>query len=258
MPDVDWGFVNAFLQTFKPLVDCTTKLQAEQYVIGDFYRDWLTCELELQELISSQYDYASTLLRTVKQRKAVLLQNEAFLSAIYVDPRFNFLHSPYLNQTQKYKAVEHLLNTFEAIQELAGNPPNNDEAGEIEAPTTSQSRPFFRLNNQLDRLLSSNAAVTLQINLKQKLENLAYTQRVPFEADILEYWKARSINDNDIGQLVQVVLAVPSTQVSVERAFSALGTILTKLRTRLSKETLNNLLIVKLNNDILDKVSYID
>lgn len=157
-----------------------------------------------------------------------------------------------------YSFQEHLLKTFKAIQELDGNLPNIDKAGKIDLPTTSQSSPFFRLNNQLDRLLSSNAAATLQMNLKQKLENLAYAQRVPFEADILNYWKARSANDADLGKLVQVVLAVPSTHASVERAFSALGINLTKLKTRLSKEALNNFLIVKLNNDILGDVTYVD
>lgn len=111
MPKVDWNFVNIFIQTFKPLVECTHKLQGEQYVIGDFYRDWLSCELELLELVEANNDYALTLVNSVKYRKDMFLQNEAFLAAIYVDPRFNFLHSPYFNKTQKYKAVVSTLKT---------------------------------------------------------------------------------------------------------------------------------------------------
>lgn len=43
------------------------------------------------------------------------------------------------------------------------------------------------------------------------------------------------------------MLAVPATQVSVERAFSALATVLTKLRSKLTNRSLSNILITKLN-----------
>ncbi|KAI8126495.1 hypothetical protein CVS40_3302 [Lucilia cuprina] len=36
----DWNFINKFLKAFKPLWDCTNKFQFEQYLVGDFYRDW--------------------------------------------------------------------------------------------------------------------------------------------------------------------------------------------------------------------------
>lgn len=66
------------------------------------------------------------------------------------------------------------------------------------------------------------------------MENLAYDPRVPVEVDILNYWKTRYANDNDLANLFQVVLAIPTSQVSVGRAFEALAEIFTKLRTRLS------------------------
>lgn len=86
---------------------------------------------------------------------------------------------------------------------------------------------------------------------KQKLENLCNAERMPFESDILRYWENIRHKDPELGNLIDVALSVPSSQVSVERAFSALSLILTKLRSKLSKETINNILLVKLNNNLI-------
>lgn len=55
----------------------------------------------------------------------------------------------------------------------------------------------------------------------------------PLDSNILEYWKKYHRNDSQLSTLAKVALAVPASQVSVERSFSALSTILTKLRNKL-------------------------
>lgn len=69
---------------------------------------------------------------------------------------------------------------------------------------------------------------------------------VPLETDMLQYWKLTPL-DPDILRVLCVALAVPATQVSVERSFNALALTLTKLRSKLSNNIINNLLITKLN-----------
>jgi len=53
----------------------------------------------------------------------------------------------------------------------------------------------------------------------------------------------------DIKPHLNVVLATPVTQVSIERAFLSLHYILIERRSSLSAETLNSLLVVKLNSE---------
>jgi len=74
----------------------------------------------------------------------------------------------------------------------------------------------------------------------------------PPNANILEYCAAELGNDSDMLKLSLVVFAVPATQVSVEKCFSGLNLILTKFRSRLTPENLANLLIVKMNFDMLE------
>lgn len=91
---------------------------------------------------------------------------------------------------------------------------------------------------------------------------------------VLKYWKERKSADEELYLLSNIIYGVPPTQVnkiikttpnlllnclkltfsnisqvSIERAFSSLRIILTESRNRLNKETLENILLVKLNPD---------
>lgn len=102
--DIDWNFMENFISAFKPLADCTLKLQCEQYILGDFYRDWFSCELDLQD-IAEMNCYASRLYQAMISRKQKLFENDAFVTALYLDPRFNFEASPLLSDDQKQVAL---------------------------------------------------------------------------------------------------------------------------------------------------------
>lgn len=119
----------------------------------------------------------------------------------------------------------------------------------------SPNDPYSILEEEFNNSTSSRFSSQNNGNIRQKLDALAYGQKLPFATNILDYWKNLSTKEKDLFKLAEVILAVPSSQVSVERAFSALSTIVTKQRTRLSSATINNLLIVKLNNNIIEKVS---
>lgn len=51
-------------------------------------------------------------------------------------------------------------------------------------------------------------------------------------------------------KLASVVHAVPPTQTTIERAFSAMALILTHLRTNLSDNNLVNILMIRLNREL--------
>lgn len=72
--------------------------------------------------------------------------------------------------------------------------------------------------------------------------------RVDIDANLIEYWQEKKYSYPYLRKLALIVHAVPATQVSVERAFSALKIILSDLRCNLSERTLRSLMFVKLNS----------
>lgn len=101
---VDWSFVKMFLNVFKPLADCTIKMQKQEYLLGDFYRDWLLCEIEVEEQVANSI-LANELYVALGIRKNLLLQHDSFVAALYLDPRYNFTGSTFLTETQKQTAL---------------------------------------------------------------------------------------------------------------------------------------------------------
>lgn len=67
------------------------------------------------------------------------------------------------------------------------------------------------------------------------------------DTDPFYYWRTVAMVDPELAAVAAVALALPVTQVSVERAFSHLPLTITARRTRLKGETIDNLLVVKLN-----------
>ena len=102
--EVDWIFVSKFEASFKPAVDTAMKLQSNQFIMGDLYREWLACECELEELVSTN-EIALYLLQSLRMRKSHLFENSSFLAALYLDPRFCYMGSMHFNDKQKKMAI---------------------------------------------------------------------------------------------------------------------------------------------------------
>lgn len=101
---------------------------------------------------------------------------------------------------------------------------------------------------------TEDVRVPQQRCIKQQISALRNRARVPLTTNVFATWRELKNCNPDLHKLATTMLAVPSSQVSVERAFSALGLILTNRRTCLKEENLQNLLLVKLNFDLLDKI----
>nr|XP_044250883.1 uncharacterized protein LOC108069747 [Drosophila takahashii] len=105
------------------------------------------------------------------------------------------------------------------------------------------------LDEYLAQGILSNTVSTNDIY--SKIKNL---QLPPMRSDanVLSFWKEKQNTDPELYALSNVCFAVPPTQVTIERAFSTLKLVLTDNRNRLSEETLENILLVKLNPNFLD------
>lgn len=89
----------------------------------------------------------------------------------------------------------------------------------------------------------------------QQLKALEVEPRQSHAYDVWHHWVNRKTTHPELYAVAMVVLAVPSNQVSVERSFSALPLVLTDLRSGISEENLENILIIKLNKDLFDAVA---
>lgn len=88
----------------------------------------------------------------------------------------------------------------------------------------------------------------------QQLKMLEIEPRKPHDYDVWSHWLLKRTTQPELAIVALVILATPSNQVSVERAFSALALVLSDARTELADDTLEEILLIKLNADLFKKI----
>jgi hAT family C-terminal dimerisation region len=139
---------------------------------------------------------------------------------------------------------------------VIGRTPEPDQQPELQPQASSSTNSNYE---ERDRKLLHDFFVQKQLkpvapSLKsphQIIDNFKMDQ-CHFEVNVVEYWEKKRYTHPEMYGLSQLAFAVPPTQVSVERAFSALRLILTYLRYNLAPQLLEDLLLVKLNFDLID------
>ncbi|XP_065323547.1 uncharacterized protein LOC135930663 isoform X2 [Gordionus sp. m RMFG-2023] len=108
-----WDRIDAYLTVLSPVNLCTIKLQEKSCTIGDFFKLWLECKLDLEEINNES---SNNLINCVDYRQKYLFDNNVFRSGIYMDPRFNYQNGIYPSESDKLLAREHLMSTWRQIQ----------------------------------------------------------------------------------------------------------------------------------------------
>lgn len=90
--------------------------------------------------------------------------------------------------------------------------------------------------------------------IMNELKKFGLVKRSPLTLNTIDFWARNKSTFKEVYELAKIVNAVPVTQVTVERAFSSLAFILTALRNSLHAETLENILIIRLNKEIFENI----
>lgn len=95
--------------------------------------------------------------------------------------------------------------------------------------------------------------------LMEKIRDLGLQEKLKMKSNIFGYYeqlkKQRKI-DPIMFDAVMTILSAPATQVSVERAFLALALLLEDIRCNLGSSTIDNILKISLNHELVNYVDF--
>ncbi|XP_011172858.1 uncharacterized protein LOC105205238 [Solenopsis invicta] len=258
LTDTEWETIQEVCQTLQPIKICIEKLQAEQLTLSDFFSNWLETKLMMRKINTP---FAMLIFECMMSREKHLLNNDVLLSALFLDPRFKIV----LEKAQAEKAKTHLKHLWAkmmSLQDLVTSNFDSQECPSSESESSSDAiESFLRLkeiHHNSDILQSSPSFVQLYGYLSlQRIEILLdnYYQdqsRIPRKTNILKFWQEKSMTQPELYNLAMIVLAVPATQVSVERLFSGLKLVLSSLRTNV-EAILEDQLLVRANRIFVNK-----
>ncbi|KAK5866652.1 hypothetical protein PBY51_020825 [Eleginops maclovinus] len=243
LSESEWEYVSNTVDALKPAKIATKCLQSDQLTAGEFYGVWLKCSLDTEKLASP---FARKVAQCIKARQSTLFDNDAFIAAVFLDPRYRL----FLTECQTEKAKIHLYRTWEAIQNLE---PRNAASGSDVCAAASPTQSQTSSDDEIEHLLmekerdTSSTQRRPHVSIVSLLDTYSKEARLRRTEDLFQYWARYSVSNPDLYKLAMSVIPLPVTQVSVERAFSSLKFILSPLRSSLNEKVLEDILLVRLN-----------
>lgn len=128
-----WNAIDDLLSSLRPAKICTKKLQAEQLTLSDFFYFWTKCYLDTSHV---QTPLAQQICLFMKNRQNILMTNATFLSALYLDPRFQVV----LSSEEEALSLQHLNVTWLRILKIQAKDINTNQGDEnFSHPSTSSA-----------------------------------------------------------------------------------------------------------------------
>jgi hAT family C-terminal dimerisation region len=174
------------------------------------------------------------------------MENDSFIAAIYLDPRYRTI----LSKDNVARAKLHIGKTLISIQnasvgsiEIAPEEQTSETSDDDDIDALIKARELdVRNENVMDSGSLHNP------NLLSEFEKYEQLGRIDKKLNVLEFWNRQRFVLPVIFAVAQIVLGLPTTQVSVERAFSCVKFLLSLQRCQLSSELLEDIVLIRCNS----------
>lgn len=227
--------------------DATVAMQTKAYTLSDFYGSWLTIVRRLKKLAGApgqNTEFAQSLLTKMEARESSLINTELMKCAVYLDKRYDIT----LTDEDTRIAENFLEEFFENLKKES--PEENLDASDEDsfeqacvAAGHAKIRRVDSITNQEEKSFAEIIASYGKIDRQHRT------------TDILAFWQEQKYLHPEMHQLAAIIHAIPPTQCTVERSFSAMGYIFDCRRSRLSPKMLENILLINLNRDKADEIN---
>lgn len=185
----------------------------ENYVVGDFVLDLLACEVELSDLDTPE---TNRVLSYLRKEKKTLLEDEKILSGLLMDPRINNHESNFLSKGQKAAAVKHLMNhqdNYEMLCEKINNQPLGKNNNSSDLPNGNH---IVSVADRVNKMVIGERPQSQEERLLKKLRGLEFQAPLDKTSNVLDYWRTRSKEDPELGNLAAMAFAESAPWASLK------------------------------------------
>jgi hypothetical protein len=241
---IDWRKLEKLQEVLEPVYESTIYYQKAQLTLSEAYAQWIRMELKIKDMCN---EFSAVLLEALKKHSHKMMDNPCVLAGVFLDPRYQKL----LETDQKIEAKKHISEVFNYLLRTGHR--------EVESNPAQLSHATIDLSNSPDPLLrllasrdcpaeSQTASISSSLTLDEILSRFEKVPRVLDESfNLIKYWSEVTGEFADLKQTAFTIYSAASTQVSVERSFSALKFILNDQRGNLDRDRLEEILLIYLN-----------
>lgn len=261
-----WSIVKEIKGVLQCPYFATIRLQKKDLTMSDAFGIWLEMDLQLKQVMrkSKNTHLAAKLIDAFKVRRQKIFQSEAMICAIYLDPRFRSEiteHEQFSTSEDAKSKLIALWNRFNAMEKRDAM-----EKSDVNASTTNKKkktneivRTSFdpidvsqEMNEYLRRgaqPIAENYNATSSTDISSELEEFD-PEWLSMDNSVVHFWQGSKDKYPELYKVAMAIYSIPPTEVQIERDFSVLDRILTKLRVKLSAEMIESILMINLNPDL--------
>lgn len=236
----------------------TKNLQSEDLTGGRFLREWRNLIFVLSKkggLI------AEGIVSSMKKRENILLDNDLLLSSVYIDPKHRILlDDEQINRAKKslYELSIRIKLFSESLEEQPVQEESQIAEANIETESVSSSlKAELDFEQYLDNI-EKERAKRIKLEKQEPVDIKKKIYKEEFYKSLEEIEKYDRSTKTPLLELIQIypekikeiaflVTALPPTQVSVERLFSALKFIKSDLRSSIKEDLAEAILFLRNN-----------
>lgn len=195
-------------------------------------------------------EYAKNLLTCIKSREVEIMSNSVILAGWFLDKTVGLMLKDEEQIEQAKSVIRMIYKKRNSLLEVVDEQEEEDSEQEIQIVDNTQSDNL--LDNYLRTLGSSSVKKipqkipklsALELEIKKYEEMPAPAQR----SNTFDWWLENSKIFPILSPIALDIVSAPVTEVTVERLFSHLKIILTKHRSMLKEDLLEDVLFLRLN-----------
>lgn len=268
----NWSKMDEILKVLKTFYDVTINLQKVDCTLSDFYGEWLVCELKLKILMNDgqlKTNLCNKFVWSMEKRAKDIIKHRGMLCAVFLDPRYrcnlstseialvkHLLEDAWL-EMKKMKEAQTVIDLSDGDGIVLADGDGDLREDLLEAYLQQSSSCLDATNsNDMPEVIAVDADYSMSIaefmiSISNYEEN---TRRIHHSESIRKFWETNKNVYPELYQVAMVYLAIPPTQSTVERSFSALSFVFNNRRTKLCEENLENIMLMKLNKELVFEI----
>ena len=164
----------------------------------------------------------------MKKKEEILFENEAFLGALFMDPRWNIA----------------LTDVFVVKVIVKMDILSQNCCTSVDDKMSCSSSSYRDSVEPILRNMEKESSNTTPNKIRELLSAFRNEKLVQRHVNVLNWRKEKSTAKPELYAISRVILAVPATQVSVERLFSGVKYIMNPSRNRLDDDSLNAVVVI--------------
>ena len=260
LTDSKWDEVKELFEMLKYPFLATKRMQAANLTPGSFLKEWKTLIFTFDRIGGK---VANAIKNSMHRREKTLMNNDVLLSAIYVDPKYRLTLSEDQFQRGKQALSGIAMRMYQFNRQQ--NDASQENAHVENAKALSSTSDPYALSSSDDELdyerhldlqakrqrvdqgvssgAGTNPTVIFRTNFEKALTEIEKIDR----SSKLDVMQAINKYPDIVKKVAYTVTALPPTQVSVERLFSALRIIRSDLRASMKEDLVEAILFLRTN-----------